>query len=95
MDFLGSLATIVFILIFLLLIAHPRISLEPYVDVLLWAGIMSGYAVLINGTGTYAINVIILFRCIVAVLAIIFFWRLFKREVLGGKHMLKRRKPDV
>ena len=94
MDFLGSLATIVFILIFLLLIAHPRISLEPYVDVLLWAGIMSGYAVLINGTSTYAISVI-LFRCIVAVLAIIFFWRLFKREVLGGKHMLKRRKPDV
>ena len=94
MDFLGSLATIVFILIFLLLIAHPRISLEPYVDVLLWAGIMSGYAVLINSTSTYAINVI-LFRSIVAVLAIIFFWRLFKREVLGGKHMLKRRKPDV
>ena len=94
MDFLGSLATIVFILIFLLLIAHPRISLEPYIDVLLWAGIMSGYAVLINSTSTYAINVI-LFRSIVAVLAIIFFWRLFKREVLGGKHMLKRRKPDV
>ena len=94
MDFLGSLSTIVFILIFLLLIAHPRISLAPYVDVLLWAGIMSGYAVLINSTSTYAINVI-LFRSIVAVLAIIFFWRLFKREVLGGKHMLKRRKPDV
>ena len=94
MDFLGSLATIVFILIFLLLIAHPRISLAPYVDVLLWAGIMSGYAVLINSTSTYAINVI-LFRSIVAVLAIIFFWRLFKREVLSGKHMLKRRKPDV
>ena len=94
MDFLGSLATIVFILIFLLLIAHPRIILAPYVDVFLWAGIMSGYAVLINGTSTYAINVI-LFRSIVAVLAIIFFWRLFKREVLGGKHMLKRRKPDV
>ncbi len=94
MDFLGNLATIVFILIFLLLIAHPRISLAPYVDVFLWAGIMSGYAVLISGTGTYTSNVI-LFRCIVAVLAIIFFWRLFKREVLGGKHMLKRRKPDV
>lgn len=94
MDFLSNLATIVFILIFLLLIAHPRISLAPYVDVFLWAGIMSGYAALINGTGTYTINGI-LFRCIVAVLAIIFCWRLFKREVLGGKHMLKRRKTDV
>ena len=94
MDFLSNLATIVFILIFLLLIAHPRIILAPYVDVFLWAGIMSGYAALINGTGTYTINGI-LFRCIVAMLAIIFFWRLFKREVLGGKHMLKRRKTDV
>ena len=94
MDFLSNLATIVFILIFLLLVAHPRIILEPYVDVFLWAGIMSGYAALINGTGTYTINGI-LFRCIVAVLAIIFCWRLFKREVLGGKHMLKRRKTDV
>lgn len=94
MDFLSNLATIVFILIFLLLIAHPRISLAPYVDVFLWVGIMSGYAALINGTGTYTINGI-LFRCIVAVLAIIFCWRLFKREVLGGKRMLKRRKTDV
>ncbi len=94
MDFLGNLATIVFILIFLLLIAHPRISLAPYVDVFLWAGIMSGYAVIINGTGTYTINGI-LFKCIVEVLSIIFCWRLFKREVLGGQHMLKRRKPDV
>ena len=94
MDFLSNLATIVFILIFLLLIAHPRISLAPYVDVFLWAGIMSGYAALINGTSTYTINGI-LFKCIVAVLAIIFCWRLFKREVLGGKHMLKRRKTDV
>ena len=94
MDFLGNLATIVFILIFLLLVAHPRIILEPYVDVFLWAGIMSGCAALINGTGTYTINGI-LFRCIVAVVAIIFCWRLFKREVLGGKHMLKRRKTDV
>ena len=94
MDFLGNLATIVFILIFLLLVAYPRIILEPYVDVFLWAGIMSGCAALINGTGTYTINGI-LFRCIVAVLAIIFCWRLFKREVFGGKHMLKRRKTDV
>ncbi len=94
MDFLSNLATIVFILIFLLLVAHPRIILAPYVDVFLWAGIMSGYAALINGTSTYTINGI-LFRCIVAVLAIIFCWRLFKREVLGGKHMLKRRKTDV
>ena len=94
MDFLSNLATIVFILIFMLLVAHPRIILEPYVDVFLWAGIMSGYAALINGAGTYTINGI-LFRCIVAVLAIIFCWRLFKREVLGGKHMLKRRKTDV
>lgn len=94
MDFLSNLATIVFILIFLLLVAHPRIIIAPYVDVFLWAGIMSGYAALINGTGTYTINGI-LFRCIVAVLAIIFCWRLFKREVLGGKHMLKRRKTDV
>ena len=94
MDFLGNLATIVFILIFLLLVAHPRIILEPYVDVFLWAGIMSGCAALINGTGTYTINGI-LFRCIVAVVAIIFCWRLFKREVLGGEHMLKRRKTDV
>ena len=41
MDFLSNLATIVFILIFMLLVAHPRIILEPYVDVFLWAGIMS------------------------------------------------------
>ena len=94
MDFLSNLATIVFILIFLLLVAHPRIRLAPYIDVFLWAGFMSGYASLINGAGTYTINGI-LFRCIVAVLAIIFCWRLFKREVLGGKHMLKRRKTDV
>lgn len=94
MDFLSNLATIVFILIFLLLVAHPRIIIAPYVDVFLWAGIMSGYAALINGTSTYTINGI-LFKCIVAVLAIIFCWRLFKREVLGGKHMLKRRKTDV
>lgn len=92
MEILSNLATIVFILIFLLLVVHPRIILAPYVDVFLWAGIMSGYAALINGT--YTINGI-LFRCIVAVLAIIFCWRLFKREVLGGKHMLKRRKTDV
>lgn len=94
MEILSNLATIVFILIFLLLVVHPRIIFAPYVDVFLWAGIMSGYAALINGTSTYTINGI-LFRCIVAVLAIIFCWRLFKREVLGGKHMLKRRKTDV
>ena len=94
MEILSSLATIVFILIFLLLVAHPRIILAPYVDVFLWAGIMLGYAALINGTSTYTINGI-LFRCIVAVLVIIFCWRLFKREVLGGKHMLKRGKTDV
>ena len=94
MDFLGNLATIVFILIFLLLVVHPRIKLAPYIDVFLWAGIMSGCASLINGAGVYTINGI-LFKCIVAVLSIIFCWRLFKREVLGGQHMLKRRKTDV
>ena len=94
MHFLSNLATLVFILIFLLLVAHPRISFAPYIDVFLWVGIMSGCASLINGAGTYTINGI-LFKCLTAVLAIIFCWQLFKREALGGQHMVPTGERDV
>lgn len=77
---LNVLSISVLITCFSVLAFHPKIDLEPYLRLALIAGITFGLGLLF-GT-KYLDKAAIGFNSILAILCLLFTWRLYKREVL-------------